>query len=279
VTEKKHDAKLRTTTGYFENGLPYARIGGGLHTLVIFEGLSFENRPPSGLMLRMIRSSYKGFAEGHTVYSVTRKPGLPAGYSMQDMSNDYATMIKDELGGPVDIMGISTGGPIAQHFAADHPELVRRLVLAITGYCLTEEGRKLQRRLGELARQRKWRAAYSTLIDGVYPQGGIKKHMFKLLMWFFGTFAAPADPSDLLVTIEAEDKHDFKDRLAEIKTPTLVIGGEEDYFYPIRETAEGIPNAELILYEGFGHNVMFDNKNQFQEDVLKFLKSRPSDDR
>jgi len=48
--------------------------------------------------------------------------------------------------------------------------------------------------------------------------------------------------------------------------------GEEDHFYPIRETAARIPNAELIFYEGFGHNTMFDNKRQFQEDFLMFLK-------
>lgn len=80
---------------------------------------------------------------------------------------------------------------------------------------------------------------------------------------------APADPSDVLVTLEAEDNHDFKDRLAEIKAPTLVIGGEEDYFYPIRETAAGIPNAKLILYEGLGHNAISDKR--FGEDVLAFL--------
>ena len=47
-----------------------------------------------------------------------------------------------------------------------------------------------------------------------------------------------------------------------------MIGGEEDFFYPIRETAAGIPNAELILYEGYGHNAILDNKSQFQEDKL-----------
>jgi len=72
-------------------------------------------------------------------------------------------------------------------------------------------------------------------------------------------------------------KHDFKDRLAEIKVPTLVIGGEEDFFYPIRETAAGIPKTELILYEGFGHNAMFDNSHQFQEDVLAFLNKGASE--
>ncbi len=110
------------------------------------------------------------------------------------------------------------------------------------------------------------------MIDIFYPRGGIKKNLFKLIMWLSASFWAPADPSDYIVTLEAEDKHDFKDRLAEIKVPTLVIGGDEDYLYPIRETAAGIPNAELILYEGFGHNAIYDNKSQFQEDVLAFLK-------
>ena len=271
MTEEKHDTKPKVTKGYFESGLPYFRIGSSPRILVVFEGLSFENKPPSGFTLRMYVGGIKLIAQDYTVYSVGRKPGLPVGYSTRDMSEDYATMIKDEFGGPVDIMGISTGGPIAQCFAVDHPDLVRRLVLAMTGYRLSEKGKKLQMHLADLARQGKWRKAYSAIMDGVYPQGGIKKRFFKVLMWFFATFSAPEDPSDMVVTLEAEDKHDFKDRLAEIKAPTLVIGGEEDYFYPIRETAAGIPNAELILYEGFGHNAMFDNKRQFQEDILAFL--------
>lgn len=277
MTEEKYDTKQKATKGYFESGLPYFRIGSSTRILVIFDGLSFENKPPSGLMLRMGSSSYKRIAKEYTVYSVGRKPGLPLGYSTRNMSEDYATMIRNELGRPVDIMGISTGGPIAQYFAVDHPDLVRHLVLAMTGHRLSEKGKKLQMHVGDLARQGKWRKAYSAIMDGVYPQGGIKKRFFKLLMWFFATFGAPEDPSDLLVTIEAEDKHDFKDRLPKIKVPTLVIGGEEDFFYPIRETAEGIPNAELILYKGFGHNAMFDNSRQFQEDILEFLNKGASE--
>ena len=264
--------KLRVNTGYFKNGLPYVRIGEGQHNLVIFGGLDFDHKPPSGMMLRMSAGLIKCFARGFTVYLVTRKPGLPIGYSMQDMSNDYATMIRDEFDGPVDIMGMSTGGPIAQYFAVDHPDLVRRLVLAITGYRLTEEGKKLQKHVGELARQRKWRGAYASQITGVYRKG-IKKHLFRVLMWLFGTYGAPDDPSDGLAEIEAEDKHDFKGRLAEIQVPTLVIGGEEDFFYPIRDTAAGIPNAKLILYEGLGHNAIFYHRRQFSEDVLAFLRS------
>jgi hypothetical protein len=54
-------------------------------------------------------------------------------------------------------------------------------------------------------------------------------------------------------------------------------GGEEDYFYLIPETAQGIPNAKLILHKKFGHNVMFDNSRQFQDDILRFLNENNSE--
>jgi pimeloyl-ACP methyl ester carboxylesterase len=82
-------------------------------------------------------------------------------------------------------------------------------------------------------------------------------------------FGSPKTPSDGIVEIEAEDKFNFKDHLAEIKAPTLVIGGDKDFFYPIRETADHIPNAKLVLYEGAGHSAVM--KRQFGRDVLEFL--------
>jgi pimeloyl-ACP methyl ester carboxylesterase len=85
-------------------------------------------------------------------------------------------------------------------------------------------------------------------------------------------FGAPEDPSDLVITVEAEEKHNFKDRLNQISAPTLVIAGDKDPFYTealFRATAEGIPNARLILYKGMGHPAF---GKQFPRDVLVFLK-------
>jgi len=80
-----------------------------------------------------------------------------------------------------------------------------------------------------------------------------------------------ADPSDGIVEIEAEDRHDLSDRLDRIKADTLVIGGEEDFFYPVRETAGKIPNARLVLYPNLGHNAMFARSRQFGEEIRAFL--------
>ena len=82
-------------------------------------------------------------------------------------------------------------------------------------------------------------------------------------------FGSPDNPSDGLAELEAEDRFDFKERLAEIKVPTLVIGGENDRFYPVQETAAGIPSAKLILYKNAGHTAVM--KRRFNRDVLAFL--------
>jgi pimeloyl-ACP methyl ester carboxylesterase len=260
--------KSKATAGYFHNGLPYNQVGYGPRNLVIFQGLVFENKPLPARM-RWLYSMYDKYLEkDYTTYIVLRKPGLPHGYSMQNMSDDYATMIKEEFGGPVDVIGVSTGGSIAHHFAADHPDLVRKLVIHSSAYTLSDSTRRVQMRVADLARRRQWSAAYAMMVSPTrYP---------KLVIWIgsflAGMFGAPEDPSDLVVTIEAEDKFNFKDRLAQITAPTLVVAGDEDPFYSVtlfRETAEGIPNARLILYKGMGHPA---SGKQFRQDVLRFLK-------
>jgi len=260
--------KSKAISGYFRNGLPYNRVGYGPRTLVIFQGLVFENKPLPGRMAWVYSMYDKYLEEDYTTYIVLRKPGLPDGYSLQNMSDDYAAMIKEEFGGPVDVIGVSTGGSIAHHFAADHPDLVRKLIIHSSAYTLSDATKRVQLQVRDLARQRQWRAAYATMVSLTrYP---------KLVIWIgsflAGMFAAPEDPSDLVVTIEAEDKFNFKERLAQITAPTLVVAGDEDPFYTealFRETAEGIPNARLILYQGMGHPA---SGKQFRRDVLQFLR-------
>ncbi|HEX4920620.1 MAG TPA: alpha/beta hydrolase, partial [Candidatus Bathyarchaeia archaeon] len=259
-------------TGYFRNGLPYSRAGSGPRTLVVFEGQAFENKPMPSLM---VAGLYRFLEQDYTIYSVNRKPGLPSGYTMQNMADDYATMIREEFGGPVDVIGVSTGGSIAQHVAADLPDLVRKLVLHSTAHTLGEAGKAVQWRIGELVRQGRRREVCTTMLGLMLPSAGIKRDVGRLAVWVAGfimPLILPKDLSDLAITIEAEDKLHFKDRLSEITASTLVVAGDKDPFYSetlFRETAEGIPNARLILYQGMGHPA---HGKHFRQDVLAFLK-------
>lgn len=126
-------------SGYFHSGLPYNRMGQGAHPLVIFPGLTFENKPQFGMLFM-----YKFLESDYTLYSVLRKPGMPQGYTLGDMADDYAVMVREEFGGPVDVLGISTGGSIALHFAADHPDLVHRVVIHSSAHTLNQTAKQLQ---------------------------------------------------------------------------------------------------------------------------------------
>ena len=260
-----------SSVGYSRNGLPYNRSGRGPRPLVVFQGLMLENKPQPRMALGM----YKFLEDDYTVYSVLRKRGMPRGYTLTDMATDYAVMIREELGGPVDVIGISTGGSIVQHFAADHPDLVRRLVIHSSAYVLSAPAKQLQLTLGQLAQRRQWIRVWALLMDAVLPRKGIKKMLTRPVIWLSApvmALTAPQDPTDLIVTVEAEDQHNFKDRLHEITAPTLVIAGDQDPFYTpalFRETAAGIPSARLCLYPGMGHPA---TGKQFQRDVLAFLR-------
>jgi pimeloyl-ACP methyl ester carboxylesterase len=206
-----------------------------------------------------------------TLYRVLRKPGMSPGYTFNDMAADYAAMIREEFGGPMDVIGVSTGGSIVQHLAADHPDVVRRLVIHSSAHRLSDPARAAQLEVGRLAEQRRWREAWAVLLRFMLGQS----RRARLQAWLASTLLSlskPTDPSDLVITILAEDQFNYREQLARIAAPTLVIAGDRDPFYTpalFRETAAGIPHARLILYPGMGHPA---SGRQFRRDVLAFLR-------
>jgi len=106
-----------TEKGVFSNGIPYVQFGKGDEPLLVFSG-GPGNDLPSGFILRMFTNGFKQISQKYMIYILTRKHGQPEGYTTIDMSEDYATLIKSEFNsGPIDVMGVSYGGLIAQHLA------------------------------------------------------------------------------------------------------------------------------------------------------------------
>ncbi|MHA2127286.1 MAG: alpha/beta fold hydrolase, partial [Promethearchaeota archaeon] len=140
VKYKKLTDQYDVETGYFEDGLPYARIGNKPNIIVNIEALSFKHEPPSGFALKRFIKSAKYFIGEYTLYLIGRKPNLPEDYTFTDTANDYATLIRKEFKNPVYVMGASTGGQIAQYLAADHPDTIRKMVIISAAYRLSEKG-------------------------------------------------------------------------------------------------------------------------------------------
>jgi pimeloyl-ACP methyl ester carboxylesterase len=259
--------------GSLHGGLPYLAVGDG-PPLVVFSGLTAEHANPTGLDRRFQLQTLKPLAGHFTVYAVNRKPGLPAGTTIGDLAAHYAEAIAHQFGGPVCIEGISTGGSIAQQFAIDHPQLVRRLVLAATACRLSPHGREVQRRYAELIEQGRPRRAYAALGPALAATaaGG---RAFTALMWLFGGSQRVEDPSDMLVTVAAEDAFDACPELGRITAPTLLVaGGRDQYYSPelFRDTAGRIPNARLALYQNKGHAGVLTHKPAMRE-IVAFLRA------
>jgi pimeloyl-ACP methyl ester carboxylesterase len=259
--------------GSLHGGLPYLAVGQG-PPLVVFSGLTAEHANPTGLERRFQLQSLKPLARHFTVYAVNRKPGLPVGATIKDLAGHYAEAIARQFPGPVLVQGISTGGSIAQQFAIDHPQLVRRMVLAATACRLSPHGRAVQRRYAELTRQGRPRRAYAALGPALAATvaGG---RAFAALMWLVGGSQRVEDPSDMLVTVAAEDTFDACPQLHRITAPTLLVaGGRDQYYSPelFRETAERIPNARLALYPDKGHAGVLTHKPAIRE-IVDFLRA------
>ena len=261
--------------GFLKGGLPRLSFGDG-PPLVVFPSLGMSNANPAGLQrwgeLRLLAPLARAF----TVHRVGRPVGLEPGTTMEDLANGYAGALGDEFGGPVDVLGISTGGSLALQLAADRPGLVRRLVVAGAAYRLSEHGRAFQRRVAELSAAGD-RRGLSRMQAPDVADSPLGRRVAGYLLWLAGPLLIRRrwDPSDMIATIEAEDDFDLGGRLHEISAPTLIIGGGRGRFYPpglFRETAGGIPNARLLLYEDRAHGGTFADR-RFGRDVVAFLKA------
>jgi pimeloyl-ACP methyl ester carboxylesterase len=268
---RRGGARGQVREGQLYGGLPYLAVGQG-PPLVVFSGLSPEHANPTGLARQFQLQTLKPFARRFTVYAVNRKSGLPAGSTIKDLAGHYAEAIAHQFPGPVCVHGISTGGSIAQQFAIDHPHLVRRLVLVATACRLSPYGREVQRRYAELTRDGRPRRANAALgpVLAATAAGG---RAFAALMWLFGGGQHVDDPSDMLVTIAAEDVFDAAPQLHRITAPTLLVAGGRDRFYSrelFRETAESIPYGRLRLFPDKGHAGVITHRPAIRE-IVAFL--------
>lgn len=276
--DEKIKEKYNVQTGFFEDGLPYARMGNKPNILINIEALSFKHEPPSGYMLKQFIKSAKFFTKDYTIYLIGRKPNLSENYLFDKMADDYAKTIRKEFKGPVDVMGASTGGQLAHYLAASHPDIIRKLVIISAAYRLSERGVVIERKAAEYFKRGKYGKSLASLLDLIWSSK-IKRAIAKFFTQLIGKkiIGKIEYPNDFLNEIKADREMNFKDRLGEIITPTLIMSGELDIGYTVadvRVTAEGIHNAKLILYKGYGHNLMMSNRKEIVKDIIEFLKTK-----
>ncbi len=256
-------------------GTPYLRIGDGPGTLLVVPGLddALFDGSYSRVEARATAWALRRYADEYTVYVVSRPRGLDIDASIEGMAADYCRILEDRLG-PTPVVGFSMGGLIAQEIARDRPDLVDRLVLAVSGCRLAEGSRETSRRFRWYALEGEWVELQATLYEQMFT--GRRRRLYPALARTVGRLRPPepADPGDVVTSIDAVLAYDGCDRLGEIEPRTLVIGGDEDPFFPesvLRETHEGLPDAQLALFRGGRHGVLLERSEGFDGWTLDFL--------
>lgn len=234
--------------------LPYAAIGRGA-PLIVLAGLSGMAGSVGDREFRTIAAPVRQLAASRRLIVFNRWSGMPDGLTMADLAARHDEAVRAGTGGSVDVLGVSTGGSIAQQWAADRPGTVRRLVLVSTACRLGPVGRDLQARVRGLLLAGSVRPAAALIAGALAP--AILRPVARAVGWAVAPalLAGPTAASDLAVTIEAEDAFDLAGRPT-IEAPTLIVAGGRDRFYSpalFVETARLIPNGRLAVFPGRGH--------------------------
>lgn len=203
---------------------------------------------------------------GHGKTSKTTGP-----YSMALFAEDSAHLLESLDCGPVNIMGISLGGMVAFQMALDHPRLIKKLVIVNSVPELVPRGLKDllgywqrllivrvlgMRRMGQVLADRFFSEPDQEAIKEVFVQRWSENHV----------------PS-YLAALKAAYGWSIKERLGEIRVPTLVIGADGDYFPTADKEAYTamIPGARLVVIENSKHALPAEKPEEFNQVVENFL--------
>lgn len=250
--------------------MDYISFGKGNKPLIMLPGLGDGLKTAKGTALPFA-AAYRQYGENHKVYVFSRKNQLEKDYTTRDMAKDQAVVMRKLGITDADIIGISQGGMIAQYMAIDYPDLVNKLVLAVT---LSTQNKVIQQVVHhwiELAKSDDYKGIFIDTAEKSYSEKYIRK--YRLLYPILTRLGKPKDFNRFIIQANACITHNAYDELSKINRPTLVIGGDCDKIVgpdSSAEIADKIPNSQLHIYRGLGH-AAYEEAKDFNSKVLNFL--------
>ncbi|MEO6303566.1 MAG: alpha/beta hydrolase [Bacteroidia bacterium] len=190
-------------------------------------------------------------------------------------AKDVKTILEKEKITKANIVGLSYGSLVAQHFAVNHPSLVNKLILISTFAHKTPYYNAI-----ELSW---WRAlemgGYNLMLDIMLPSVLSENY-----------FANPLIPIDLMkesrkdlqpnpeaifkLMRATKERKDYREDLKKIAVPTLVIQGEKDLLLPVhlaQEVNANIKGSKLIVIKNAGHTLNLEHVPEVCENIKNFL--------
>jgi len=182
--------------------------------------------------------------------------------------------VLDELGyeDKIDVLGLSWGGGLAQHFAVQHRRRCRKLVLVGTGTGSLMVPAN-PRVLAKMLTPRRHRdAKYARSIAGEIYGGTMRTHPVRAAHVLHS--ASRLGPKrGYYYQLAASTGWSSLPFLRLIRQPTLIVAGDDDPIIPVvnaRVMARLIPDAHLHLYKG-GHIALITEAEELAPVIEDFL--------
>ena len=173
---------------------------------------------------------------------------------------------------PIDILGLSLGGFIAQEYSLTYPDKVDRLILLVSS-CGGKESIPPQISPEAFKGMVSGNASKDLFLSTLFPKEWINEN----IDYIEKNFVFPMgkiSPQNLLLQSQAAGNWEACDRLSTITNPTMVVAGTEDITAPPANSvmmAERIPGAWLVQIRGGGHGLIFQYPIEFTEILETFF--------
>jgi pimeloyl-ACP methyl ester carboxylesterase len=198
-----------------------------------------------------------------TIPQLLRRSRRAAHYTLGDMADDAAGLLRELELEPAHVIGASMGGMIAQELAARHPASVRSLVsiMSSTGSMLSGQPalRLYSLFLRRAPREREAFVAHMERVFATIGSRGLPRDSDDIRELAAASWERDRDAEGAgrqLAAIVASGNR--TPRLRTISAPTLVIHGSGDALVAPsggRATARAIRGAQLLMVEGMGHDL------------------------
>lgn len=164
------------------------------------------------------------------------------------------------------IVGHSMGGLIAYWIAERHPNMVGPVIVVDAGPALSDTDEETGMRLRSVWLKAS-EEAFSANVRGVFSQMvNDPKHIAPYL-----DDIARSHPRSMGDSIYELVTTDLRDRVAQIKSPVLIVIADGMFAARIRQQVAPIPNKRVEMIKGAKHFVFLDEPDRFAELVTEFL--------
>lgn len=247
----------------------YITFGKGEKPLIMIQGLNTRGITGASVSLAYM---YRIFAKDYKVYLFDHRENIKSDITVRDLASDIAGAMDSLTIKNADVFGVSQGGMIAQYLAIDRPDLVNKLVLAVTLSKNNETVKTVIKEWIELTEQGNMKKLVADMATKMYSDSYVRR--YRPFMSLLTALQKPKDVSRFIALAKACLTCNSYDELEKIKCPVFVIGGMQDKIVSgeaSKEIAEKL-HCKIYMYANLGH-AAYEEAKDFNNRVYDFLKN------